>query len=378
MELIYRIQINVVSMIFLATVMVMAWFRLERKNHLNRLFFLLSGVIFFQLGFETITCIINRNPDPTAIFFSHVFHILLFITAPTLTLIWYFLVRRLICQSPTCKGLTWTCSVPLVIAIIIVILNPFFSFVFSVSEAGVYQRELGFFFISFVTYFYLLLSLVYILVHRKQMIAHELTLFLIFTIVPVLGGLLQTLFYGLLLMWSSTALSLIFIYIFLQERMIHVDHLTGAWTRQSLAHYLDREFVVEHRKPVGMIYYDVDDLKAINDSFGHPEGDQALLESISIIRSGLTRDAIIARMGGDEFAVVFEASSIDDVSSQLDLIRQSFLVRNQNTEKPYPLHCSFGFGLLDDSTGSLEEFYRRIDFLMYEEKQRNKEKTQTN
>jgi len=347
MELIYRIQINVVSMLFLATVIVMAWFRLERKNHLNRLFFLLSGVIFFQLGFETITCLINRNADPTAIFFSHVFHILLYITAPTLTLIWYFLVRRLVCQSPNCKGLSWSCAIPLMITAVIVLLNPFLSFAFSISETGVYQRELGFFFISFVTYFYLLLSLVYILVHRKQMISRELTLFLIFTIVPVLGGLLQTLFYGLLLMWSSTALSLIFIYIFLQERMIHVDHLTGTWTRQSLAHYLDREFVVQHRKPFGMIYYDVDDLKEINDSYGHLEGDQALLECIAIIRKGLSHEAIFARMGGDEFAVVFEASSIDDVVFELNSIRQAFEERNQVAKKPYPLNCSFGYGLFD-------------------------------
>lgn len=56
---------------------------------------------------------------------------------------------------------------------------------------------------------------------------------LIFAGLPLIGGVLQTLFYGYLFMWSGAAFALVIVYIFLQQRMVHLDDLTGAWDRVS-------------------------------------------------------------------------------------------------------------------------------------------------
>ena len=91
-----RIDINVAAMIMLGVVFVIAYGRLERKNMLNKMFLVASLVIILQLFIESLSCLLNRNPALWLIPVSNLLHMILFITAPTLTFIWYCLIKSLI------------------------------------------------------------------------------------------------------------------------------------------------------------------------------------------------------------------------------------------------------------------------------------------
>lgn len=91
------------------------------------------------------------------------------------------------------------------------------------------------------------------------------------------------------------------------NELAYKDEMTGVWNRRYFDRFLKR--VLEHarrkRFRVTLMIYDIDDFKAYNDSFGHPAGDDILMETARLMRSVMRKHDIVARIGGDEFAVVF-------------------------------------------------------------------------
>ena len=91
------------------------------------------------------------------------------------------------------------------------------------------------------------------------------------------------------------------------RRMAFNDILTGLYNRQGFFHLAERELVTAKRSKQKMIllFADFDGLKLINDTFGHPKGDKALIAAADILREVYRESDIIARIGGDEFVVFF-------------------------------------------------------------------------
>ena len=85
------------------------------------------------------------------------------------------------------------------------------------------------------------------------------------------------------------------------------DTLTGLPTRVGLAEYLDRAIKDVDRGPASLLVIDLDGFKAINDAYGHPVGDELLIEVARRIATSVTHDDLVARLGGDEFAIALEA-----------------------------------------------------------------------
>lgn len=85
------------------------------------------------------------------------------------------------------------------------------------------------------------------------------------------------------------------------------DELTGAWNRRYFRRFLDRliDRAAEGRQQVTLLLFDIDDFKLYNDNYGHPAGDEILRETAKLIQSLVREHDVVARIGGDEFAVVF-------------------------------------------------------------------------
>ncbi|MBX2851639.1 MAG: GGDEF domain-containing protein [Phycisphaeraceae bacterium] len=92
----------------------------------------------------------------------------------------------------------------------------------------------------------------------------------------------------------------------LYEMAMH-DKLTGIWNRRYFELFLERvlQHAAQGRQQVTLLVFDIDNFKQYNDSFGHPAGDE-ILKSTAVLIQSLVRDHdIVARIGGDEFAVIF-------------------------------------------------------------------------
>lgn len=89
------------------------------------------------------------------------------------------------------------------------------------------------------------------------------------------------------------------------------DELTGAWNRRYFMRFLDRSIAQarEQRRDVTLMVYDIDDFKRYNDAFGHAAGDEILLETVRLLRSVIRPTDRVCRIGGDEFAVIFDDPS---------------------------------------------------------------------
>lgn len=91
------------------------------------------------------------------------------------------------------------------------------------------------------------------------------------------------------------------------HKLAMTDELTGAWNRRYFRRFLDRLIAraAEGRQQVTLLLFDIDDFKVYNDRYGHPAGDEILRETAKLIQSLVREHDVVARIGGDEFAVVF-------------------------------------------------------------------------
>ncbi|MNM49380.1 putative diguanylate cyclase YdaM [compost metagenome] len=103
------------------------------------------------------------------------------------------------------------------------------------------------------------------------------------------------------------------------------DALTLVANRYRLEKVLQQECerARRFRQPLSLIVMDLDDFKPINDRYGHARGDRALVDLVGRIRSCLHEPQLLARWGGDEFAVVLAGASLDDARRLAMTIRQA-------------------------------------------------------
>jgi diguanylate cyclase (GGDEF)-like protein len=150
-----------------------------------------------------------------------------------------------------------------------------------------------------------------------------------------------------------------------------IDELTGIYNRRGLLtlgeHYL--KIVKRQKKGIYMLYADFDDLKKINDTWGHPEGDAALIETANILKNNFRESDIIARIGGDEFVVIPVGTTSDSVEIVLARLQKSLEILNSRSNLGYKLSLSLGIASYDpEQPCSIEELLAQADKSMYERK----------
>jgi diguanylate cyclase len=143
-----------------------------------------------------------------------------------------------------------------------------------------------------------------------------------------------------------------------------IDHLTGAWNRQSMTLKLDEEYerVLRNDSQCGICMMDIDHFKKVNDSLGHQVGDQALQSVIErCVRQLRSYDAIF-RYGGEEFLISMPDTTIHAANSMMERLRYSIESEpiTVNGEKLISLTASFGISQLTPSK-TVEEAITEAD-----------------
>ena len=154
----------------------------------------------------------------------------------------------------------------------------------------------------------------------------------------------------------------------------HHDSLTGLYSRAFMETELNR-LKNSREFPVSIIVSDMDKLKNINDKFGHAVGDEMLRRAASVIRSAFRSEDIIARMGGDEFAVVLPSTDNKAVQQAVDRIQKAIIKEHQAGIEPklkISLGCATG-----QQNETLEQVLKKADRNMYSQKQSNYSKLES-
>jgi diguanylate cyclase (GGDEF)-like protein len=154
------------------------------------------------------------------------------------------------------------------------------------------------------------------------------------------------------------------------------DELTCLYNRRGFFAAAAQQLKVAGRNSQSLLllYCDVDNLKKINDSFGHQEGDLALIHSADALEKAFRDSDILARLGGDEFVVL--ASEASDQTKEVLLRRLEKTLKKTNAgETRYQLTLSVGAARFDPKRAvSLGELMAQADEAMYEQK-RNRQKS---
>ena len=154
------------------------------------------------------------------------------------------------------------------------------------------------------------------------------------------------------------------------------DELTGLFNRRGFFALAEQQCKLADRHKRGMIllYLDLDGMKKINDELGHKEGDRALKDIAHIFRRSLREADIIARIGGDEFAVLLTDTTEPDIEKIIiGHIQNNIQDHNEKEGRQYELLLSIGMSHYNpERPCSIDELMHRADTLMYEDKRLHK------
>jgi diguanylate cyclase (GGDEF)-like protein/PAS domain S-box-containing protein len=151
------------------------------------------------------------------------------------------------------------------------------------------------------------------------------------------------------------------------RHMAEHDGLTGLLNRRRFEEELDRHIAHGRRYGMGgaLLLLDLDDFKHVNDSFGHRAGDRVLTAVALVLRNRLRESDIVARFGGDEFAVLMPVGGAAEATELANLVLEA--VRSDVPTPAGPLSASVGIALFGDLT-TADEVLSRADDAMYAQK----------
>lgn len=157
------------------------------------------------------------------------------------------------------------------------------------------------------------------------------------------------------------------------SRVYLTDLITGLYNRNGFYNRIERILKEESCGELGIISLDMDNLKRINDSFGHSEGDAALHTLAQLILDAGGRTELCARIGGDEFLIALRGK---DTRVRAGLLAESIRKRlesyNAQAFLPYQINASIGISGGDIKGHDLDYFLNQADKAMYAEKRKHK------
>lgn len=153
------------------------------------------------------------------------------------------------------------------------------------------------------------------------------------------------------------------------EQLARRDALTDALNRHAFQALAARQSSGESGS---VVIVDIDDLKQVNDRFGHASGDDAIRATARAIRSLVRSDDAVFRWGGDEFLVLLPGLSPQEAGHRFEELERRLAEAELPGVGPWPLRVSIGVTPLE-STDDLEGAVARADALMYERKRARKE-----
>lgn len=158
------------------------------------------------------------------------------------------------------------------------------------------------------------------------------------------------------------------------EQAALTDGLTGMQNRRYFDDAL-KEYLHEFRRidrPVGLMILDLDHFKLVNDTYGHDAGDEVLRSVAKCLKSMTRYHDVVARLGGEEFAVVVPNMDIELLQRVADRMRKAIAALSIETSG-VQLNVTSSVGLaLWDKEETAEEFYRRADKQLYEAKRQGR------
>lgn len=200
-----------------------------------------------------------------------------------------------------------------------------------------------------------------------------------FMLFPVLAIMSKLIWKGIPATMIGNTLGTVTVFIYSRDALISRDPLTQLNNRgQFLKDIVHRFRLYSEKHGLCLIIMDADNFKTINDTYGHNEGDYALVTVAECLKSvASTRECSIYRYGGDEFVMLSEAANIDEVLEICGEIRECLKKHTRGNKKPYDITLSIGYAVYRPGEHDIQSLIAEADKLLYIEKKYKKNKFQS-
>lgn len=288
---------------------------------------------------------------------------------PLFCALWYLYMEYYIKGSRTrLKKRAVIAMIPVVILGVVSILSNFNGMAFRIDENNIYHRGPYFAAQGVICLLYPVYTAIFTIANRKKLQRKDFATLLFFPVPPFIGTVIQMFFYGVSLIWTCTTISSLLIFIKYQNSQLNTDYLTGLYNRRQLDNYLHTKAQNANGKLLAGLMIDLNFFKAINDTYGHHAGDEALTYVADILKETFRMSDFIARYGGDEFIVIMEINNRQDLERALARLHENVGKFNAKKLAPYAISLSIGCDICPDACPDTARFIKRIDALMYEDK----------
>jgi diguanylate cyclase (GGDEF)-like protein len=365
MDFLETFQLNLYTLAMLAILTVIITKRLCIETYGKRLLLTTIFLTFIALINEPLAWEMDGSPTTFGYIIEYGTNMLEKLLSPLIIALMLQYVRYTINRDRKPFIQLFGTFPPVIFTVIMLLINLFVPVYFSVDPITHYY-SVG----SLVFLHYLMISLSYVYMvyyvykYRHLLKKHQLGIFYIFFLLPILGMYVQLLNNRIFVSWTSIALSILVVYVFLESTDGERDHMTNLFNRRSYETYITQR--MEQLKPFKIIYIDLDRFKSINDLYGHVAGDHVLITFAALLNEVFDTQ-LCARLGGDEFMVVSDVEV--DIESRLSTLRERISESTQEIIKD----IQFSYGVQQDEPGvTIDELYNLVDKKMYEYKRQNK------
>lgn len=371
MDLVGNIVINLYSMSILLVLYIQTRKKADRNTLQDRLFHWILRVTALMLVMDTLGRFDGR-PDTIYPLLNRTGNFFLFLLNPILPALWLMYAHTQTYQeSKNTKRLVVPCGILCAIHSLLIIASLRTGWIYYFDERNVYHRGPLFLISASVIFVFMLSAVVVIVRNRGNMERKHYRSLLIFAVSPFLGIALHSLIYGISIVLSSVVLSILIVYLNVQNRSLLTDYLTGIYNRKGFDLHLKENIRLSAAgETFSAILLDFDRFKTINDSFGHDMGDRALQKSAELLRGCIRSTDFIARFGGDEFVLLLDSSDTKELEAVVQRITGAIEKFNHEGGQPYTIGFSVGYAVYDAAKHpTAGDFVKQLDQMMYQTKQ---------
>lgn len=343
------------------------------KGRNNQLFISMIVTNIALLLMDSITWILNGTQFPGARLMHQLSMATYYSLQGMMSLTWLLYVEQKLYGKPFMvrKRVFWF-ALPIVALAAISFISSFGKpLLYTIDENNVYSRTSYYWVPLLMTGAYAVYSMAMVVHAQKtgtSVLSQYLMRFLFaYPFPPLVGALIQWVFYGVSVIWTGSVISLLIIYINLQNDKVTTDPLTGISNRRSFESYMSRRMsTLRGDGTLFLFMIDVDHFKQINDRWGHNVGDEALKQTAELLKGTVSRNDFIGRVGGDEFVVCGERDNLEGIEQVFKNICDAVDRFNDDRLVPYRLQLSIGCSTLShDENKTLEQMQREADYTMY-------------
>ncbi|HBL84533.1 MAG: hypothetical protein A2Y17_01005 [Clostridiales bacterium GWF2_38_85] len=327
---------NLLSIIALCFTIIMASRHIIENKYKSRNYIAVSVITIILLVLEVIAEYYLTSSNVNDVVLHRVVNILGFILCPTVP---YVLLLFCYNRQRSNNLLIIIVTLPLYINLFLCVISYTTGWIFYVDSANTYTRGQLFFIPTIISILYYIFMIIAMLKSREDYDRRDKYIFLVILFSPIFAMLIQILNSDFLLIWNSVALSLLLYYIFLRELQFTYDMQTEVKNRTAFDTAIDQ---LANRKNNAIIcVFDLNNLKAFNDEFGHRLGDMILCECAKLIKESFLKEGKTYRIGGDEFCVICIDTSIDAVEQSL--VKLKDLLNKLNKDRTDKIQIAYGY-----------------------------------